>query len=314
METGVRSSEASADLGSLPAGVVDFAVKQSDNWLRAAKEAYVAALPPRDQELGAAVMLGDGTLSNDTGRLYSFVSRSMPRSLLRAYARDALFLDATLVVKGVRKGTTIKEYMEEAVAEFNSAEGQVLAGIDINPNLFDMFNIQTVPAVVWTNRMGLDDVGNGCPRMPEGSAPVISLPGPDGSPLFAERPTCAPAPESSYFKISGALSMPYVLDRFEAAGAPKIAMDKMRTRLAEHHANVHQGSQEADGGNNMAPVSAELRLDQLPRRALEFWREELKTKKVMRGPYGPVFGTDAEEDPAYRAELQAKIRRGLAGQ
>lgn len=310
--TAQESARVAADMDRTPQSVIQFSLQQAAQMEQQARAAYVAALPPRDQALGAQVMLGAGQLTGGQGKLYYFVSRAMPLPLLRAYALDALYTGGTLVLKGLRKGDTINEYMTEAIADFNSAEGQLLSSMEINPNLFDMFNITVVPTVVWTNRANLDDAGSGCENLPEGvPAPKVSLPGPEDTLIVADAPVCAPVPAAHYYKMAGALATNYVLDKFQDAGAPQIAMDVYRNALSDRHRNVNDGTLSAAIGNGLTPIPHEIRLDTLPRSMLEHWRDELSQKSVQKGPYGPVFDGDVVDDPAYRQELTDKIEHGL---
>lgn len=312
--TGAESANTTADLNRLPQSTIDFSVNQSSAMRDAALKAYVDALPPRDKAYGAQVLLGDPSQTGGgIGKLYFFVSRSMPNSLLKAYSLAALHTGGTLVMLGVRKGDTIKEYMEEVMADFNNADGQVLGGLELNPNLFDMFDIKVVPTVVWTTRQGLDDIGAGCEDLPEGvQVPQITLAGPDDEPLVVDKPVCAKATDASYYKISGALKLNYVLERFEEAGAPAEAMAFYATQLALQHANVNDRTQMVQStGNSMTPIKGTIHLDALPRHVLLRWQEELATKHVQRGPYGPVFSEGGEDDVVYRKELTDKVEHGL---
>lgn len=309
VKSGVESATYSADASNMDPNTILSTIEQVDSWQNQALEAYVAALPPRDQALGRSIMLGDGTAEGHTGKVYIFVSRSMPMSLLRAYALDAAYAGATLVVKGIRKGDTVKDYVLEMLEDFNSAGGQVLASTEINPNLFDMFDVKVVPTVVWTNRTGLDETGSGCEAPPEMLAPQIDVPGPKGTTVRVEKPTCIQAPESSYFKLAGALKLDYVLGRFVERGAPSELLSGYRERLVERHANVHENVQPTLG-NQMAPVFEDLQIDSLPKRVLEGWLEDLMEFNVQRGPYGPAFG-EGEDDMVYRKELLEQIRHGL---
>lgn len=314
LETGQTGATRIADMNSAPASTVEFATQANEKWQQMAREAYVAALPPKDKELGRSLLLGDGSLPGDKGKLYFFVSRSMPMSMLKAYALDALYTGGTLVVKGIRKGDTIKEYIEEAVNDFNNAEGQVLSSLEVNPNLYDMFQVDVVPSVVWTNRIGLEDIGAGCENLPEGApVPKVTLPGPNDELLEVDRPTCAPAPSTAYYKLTGALTLPYVLDRFEQAGLSKAATEQYRRALAERHANAFDSNLATmpASGNALQPITGDIRLDSMPKHVLQEWDHLLATENVQRGPYGPVFSEESEDDPAYRAELRQKIQRGL---
>lgn len=310
ISTGEQSATVSSDIDHMDARTVDFAVEQSAKWQQMAREAYVAALPPKDRALGASVLLGDGT--GGPGQLFIFVSRSMPESLLRAYAVDAFYMGAKLIVKGVRKGDTLKEYISDAMENFNSVDGMAMASLDINPNLFDMFDIKVVPTVVWTNRVGLDDVGSGCQNLPD-NAPMeqVKLTGPDDETISADKPVCAKLPESAFYKMAGALTIPYVLDRFEEAGLPKNVVSGYRTQLAERTGNVHDGSVVQATGNAMAPIGFQAKLDRFPKTVLLNIQEQLQTGNVQRGPFGPTFSPDAEDDVVYRKELTDKVRHGL---
>jgi type-F conjugative transfer system pilin assembly protein TrbC len=309
--TGLTSAKVSADVDHMDAKTVDFSIQQTEKMDQMAREAYVAALPPRDQALGRSVLLGDGTASGE-GHMYIFVSRSMPQSLLRAYAVDAFYMGASLVVKGLRKGDTLKEYLQGAMQDFNSLDGMAMAPMEINPNLFDMFSIQTVPAVVWTNRVGLDDVGSGCQNLPDG-APVekLNLMGPDDQYIQVDKPSCAAMPDSSFYKMTGALSMEYVFERFQDAGLPKDVLDKYRAMLAERTSDVHDGTVTQALGNGMAPIGFDAKLDRYPTYVLRDIQGQLGQSNVQRGPFGPTFSNDEDDDKAYRQELTEKIRHGL---
>ncbi|WP_164714669.1 TrbC family F-type conjugative pilus assembly protein [Burkholderia ambifaria] len=312
VQTGEAGATAAASPARVDAQTAAFAQEQSADWQQLAKQAYVAALPLQDQALGRSILLGDGTVPGSKGQLYIFVSRSMPMSLLRAYALEALYTGAALVVRGIRPGQSVNDYVQEAVSDFNSADGQVLAGLEINPDLFDMFDVKMVPAVVWSGRAGLEDVGSGCTDVPEGTPlEKITLMGPDDQLITMDRPTCAKLPDSSYFKITGALSLPYVFDRFQEAGAPKDVMDQFRQELAEMAAN---GVSPAGDGHTMAQFDAGLKIEMLPRYVLRYWQRQLATHKtVQRAPYGPAFSDDGDDDASYRKELEEKIRKGLGG-
>lgn len=314
MRTAQQSAQRIADPANLDEQTILSTINLAGNWQQMARKAYVDALPPRDRARGAAVLLGDGTDPEFEGKLYVFVSRSMPMALLRAYALEAMYTGATLVVKGLRRGDTLKDFVLESLRDFNSAEGQVLASLEINPNLFDMFQVEVVPTVVWSNRIGLEEVGSGCVAPPAAQQSYVTVTGPQRQPMEVEKPTCLPAEESSYYKIGGALKMDYVIERFEQAGAPKAAMNQYRARLAQRHANVHSPGAQPVPGTALAPIADDVTLDMLPRHVLLDWQDSLQKLNVQRGPYGPAFGEDLEDDRFYREELEKKIRHGLGVQ
>lgn len=304
------SSAKAALLGlDKPAANLNNLLDLSSRWAQSAKEAYIQALPKRDQPYGRRFLLGDQTDPEFRGSMYIFVSRSMPMSLLKAYAVDALYLNAPLVVKGIRPGDTLKEYFEEAIEEFNSAEGQTLAAMQINPNLYDMFNVTTVPTVVWTSALGLDDQGAGC-AAPEGPVPELTLKGPEGTLITAPRPVCAAAPETSFVKISGALSLDYVLERFQEAGVPKTAIAQYRQMLAEKSSVYASG--QAQIGVSQGQLTGRLILENIPSARLIDWKTRLaESKTVQRSPLGPVFDGEGADDPLYRSELTTQIEHQL---
>jgi len=306
-----KSAEIAAGSVNMDTQTATDTVNLAASWHEQLIEAYIAALPPRDQALGRSVLAGDGTIPNSEGKLYFFVSRSMPASLLKAYALDALYTGAALVVKGIRKGETVKDYLMEVMEDYNSVDGQILAGMEINPNLFDMFEIDVVPAVVWTNRGGLDDIGSGCVAPPDFAIPTTTVQGPDFSDMIVEKPTCLPVAESAYYKISGALKLEYVLERFGEAGAPAFAMGAFADRLAQRHANVFQGEQQPTLGNAMPELPGDITVDRLPRHVLQTLKDNLEQFNVRRSPYGPAFGDEDEDDPVYRQELMEQVQHGL---
>lgn len=313
IEGAQRSANHAVDMNNYDPSTVIKMAETAPSWQKQMLESYVAGLPPRDQALGRSILLGDGTVPGVEGQLYFFVSRSMPMSMLRAYAMDAMYAGATLVVKGIRKGDTVKDYVMEMLEDYNSADGQVLAGMEINPNLFDMFEVEVVPTVVWTNRIGLNDVGSGCVAPPDFAAPKMTVEGPQGAHISVEKPYCMPVSETSYFKLAGALKIDYVLERFVEAGAPAQALEAYRARLAQRHSNVHEHVAPTLG-NAMPALAEDITIDRMPRWILEDWQESLQTSNVRRGPYGPAFGEDFEDDPVYREELTRKIRHGLGVQ
>ena len=276
------------------------------------RQAYVSALPAKDQPLGRSILLGDGTVPGSQGKLYIFVSRAMPMSLLRAYAIQALYMGGTLVVKGVRKGDSIKDYVEDAMNDFNSSGGQVLAGLDIDPNLFDIFNVTMVPSVVWTNRANVEGVGAGCEHLPDDAPhPQITLDGPNDTQITVDRPMCLPAPDSSYYKITGALALTYVLDRFESAGAPRDVMEEYRQELAEMAANGVSLEGDGTGMSGMGGAGQGIQVHQLPHYMLRYWQRALQTSRVQRSSMGPVFSTGGDDDTEYRQQLTDEIQKGL---
>ncbi|HDR9103360.1 TrbC family F-type conjugative pilus assembly protein [Paraburkholderia sp. A2RO-4L] len=313
VNSGLQSANvASGNLNHMDEKTVQFTTEQASNLEKLAREAYVAALPAKDRALGESVMLGDGTVAGN-GHMYIFVSRSMPASLLRAYAAQAFYMGATLVTKGIRRGETLRDFVMEEVQDFNNADGMELASIEINPDLFDMFDIQAVPSVVWSNRANLEDVGSGCQNLPDNVQPEqLQLEGPEeGQVITVDRPTCAKLPDSAYYKMTGALALSYVLDKFKDAGMDKNIVENYKNKLAQVTSNIYQGGMQAGVGNGMVAIHEDIHLDMLPRDALRSLKQQLETSNVQRTAFGPSFNMDQDDDVGYRKELEEKIRRGL---
>jgi len=314
VQAGLESGRAASQFENSRQTDLESVMRLTDDWQKLSREAFIATIPKRDQALGRSLLLEDGTDPNFTGQVFIFVSRSMPTSLLKAYALDALHLGATLVTKGIKPGQSVPEYVEEAMAEFNTAEGQALSGMDLNPNLFETFGVTVVPTIVWSNKVGLNELGVGCPPLPqETPMPKITLKGPDGNGIEVDKPTCGRAADTSYYKVSGTLNLNYVFDRFEAAGAPSPAMQFYKNQLAGRTTVYDKRTTEVVG-NAQVPIEGKVTLDKMPRYVLEHWKAKLAEpgSKVAKSLWGPVFGGDVEEDAQYRAELQERIRSGLA--
>ena len=307
---GLSSAQAIRDI-QVPGAMRQQLETSGEAWRKASLQAFIASAPDRDQPRLTQLLLADGT-EPGVGRLIYFVSRSMPASLLKAYALDAMHTGADLVVKGLRKGDTIKDYIMESMEDFNSSGGNQLASLEINPNLYDTFKITVVPTVVWTNKAGLSVVGSGCDTLQEG-ATQMQVKGHDGGMVSVKKPECQPAQDTAYYKISGALTTAYVLDKFERAGAPAQAINHYRDLLAQNRSrsNIPNTIYAQTFNNAMPAVVTEVSVSKLPKSTLLQWQKSLVKMKVQRGPWGPAFGPDGADDAKYRAELTDQINAGL---
>ena len=72
-----------------------------------------------------------------------FVSFSMPKASLTALSKDAEKYSAVLVMRGL-KGDSFKDTQ----AAFQSLGEEERSGIEINPDLFETYQIQQVPVFV----------------------------------------------------------------------------------------------------------------------------------------------------------------------
>ena len=76
-------------------------------------------------------------------KILVFVSFSMPKASLTALAKEAEKFGAVLVMRGL-KGDSFKETQ----AAFQDLGEEVQSGIEINPELFETYQIQQVPVFV----------------------------------------------------------------------------------------------------------------------------------------------------------------------
>lgn len=118
-----------------------------------------------------------------------FVSFSMPEGVLTALARQARAVGATLVLRGMKEGS-LRETKEAALAVNRAG-----AAWQINPGLFESFNVTSVPTFVVTGNK--DVLDRGCPL---DGAVACSLSG-------------------TYASISGDLSIELALDTIRLRSA-----------------------------------------------------------------------------------------------
>lgn len=85
--------------------------------------------------------------------LYVFVSWSMPLELLRSYVIEAMWSGATLVFKGVPPGKEPFEFIGKDLRQLVYGKG-ASANLSIDPRLFDAYDVQTVPTIVFSKVRG----------------------------------------------------------------------------------------------------------------------------------------------------------------
>lgn len=138
--------------------------------------------------------------------LYYFVSYNMPLPMLRAYAIEAMWAGGTLVLRGVPPGKTLAQFVSEDLRELVYDKGAA-AAISIDPRLFDAYEVQLVPSIVFTTqRKNLECMGRNPVTFPY-----------RGRTLSYD--TCPPADPARYWKMTGAVTTDYALREFIDAGA-----------------------------------------------------------------------------------------------
>lgn len=112
------------------------------------KEIFVQAT---QLETGSEPDLPNATLTKQESELYVFVSTSMPKPLLKAYASEAKKYGGVLVFKGLPNGS-FKE-LAVLVGELNTgsidaASDTSLPGMQIDDEAFDRFEVSAVPTII----------------------------------------------------------------------------------------------------------------------------------------------------------------------
>jgi type-F conjugative transfer system pilin assembly protein TrbC len=140
------------------------------------------------------------------GKLYYFVSWSMPESLLRSYALQAMWDGGILVFKGIDADTDVRTFIVKKMMPLVQFKGGS-AEITLDPRMYDMYKIDTVPAIVYSEVPDLDI----CQAITQHPFSYD-----DKQLQYTE---CAAADPAKYWKIGGAVTTDYALDSFIAAGA-----------------------------------------------------------------------------------------------
>ena len=102
-------------------------------------------------ELGSEPNLPTTTLSKQESELYIFVSTSMPKPLLKAYASEAKKYGGILVFKGLPGGSfkelavLINELNTDLIDAVNDTG---LSGFQIDDEAFDRFEVNTTPTII----------------------------------------------------------------------------------------------------------------------------------------------------------------------
>ena len=102
-------------------------------------------------EPGSEPNLSNTALSKQESELYIFVSTSMPKSLLKAYASEAKKYGGVVVFKGL-PGGSFKE-LAVLINELNTdtidaASDTGLSGFQIDDEAFDRFEVSAVPTII----------------------------------------------------------------------------------------------------------------------------------------------------------------------
>lgn len=229
-------------------------------------------------------------------QLYVFISFSMPDSLIRAYALDAGYAGATLVVRGIDNDTDLKTFVTERLKNL-MRPGEIGAPIQIDPRLFDTYQIDQVPSVVLAN-----------------NADEILCEGPEKeTALFQEKEVafsrCERAKPENYWSLTGAVTTQYALEQFAKHGSEAAA--PFLANLKEGFA-TEQPVEEGPDGETVNAVRSSVegeeftkRLEELAQRNAEILKERhRKTDLTLYStPWGPAAGPSGLDMPILEESL-----------
>lgn len=91
--------------------------------------------------------------------LQIFVSSSMPKPLLKDIAREASIYNGVLVFRGLPDGSVIK--LTQLVSEISDEDYP--AAMQIDDESFEMYGIDSVPAIVLSQGLGFGQINNDIP-------------------------------------------------------------------------------------------------------------------------------------------------------
>ena len=140
-------------------------------------------------------------------QLYIFVSWSMPLPMLRAYEIESMWTGAPLVFRGIPKGATLRTFIVKDLRELVWGKGAG-ADISIDPRLFDLYHVTTVPTIVLSKRIERMSCAIG----------VTFSAGKEGT---LEYDRCSRMNPDRFIKVEGAVTTAYALREFERNGWPQ---------------------------------------------------------------------------------------------
>lgn len=197
--------------------------------------------------------------------LYIMISASMPDDLIRSYAFDAIQTGAKLVVRGIEPGVNIQEATQKWAKIAVRSDG-ASPGIIIDPRPFSTFEVDTVPAVVLSKK----PVDKLCEQTKSEFSVSHDTAGSLGTLPFN---TCLPAPESEYYKVTGNVSVPWVLKRMADEDAEPILQE---TAKAWFNVTPERYGVEPDSFGWAGPLDAEAFAKTSDEDHVRSWLEEIK--------------------------------------
>ena len=136
----------------------------------------------------------------NNGKLYYFISFSMPDKLIKGYIKEAIWSGGTLVLRGIDpEYKTLSAFLNDKVIPLVDYKG-AHPPIEIDPNKYDEYNITTVPIIVYST--------------------VSKTTQCTGTKLANGYEKCNAFDSDKYWKMAGTVSTYYALNAFKKDGAP----------------------------------------------------------------------------------------------
>ena len=133
--------------------------------------------------------------------LYYFLSFSMPLSTMQVYLHDALYDGGIIVFRGIgEKDTRFVQFLSHILTFID--HGVAYPEIDVDPQLFDQYDVQVVPTIVLTTQPL-----SSCVRQAKIEQGL----------LFKG---CQKANPENYWKVSGVIPSYSALSQFASVNAP----------------------------------------------------------------------------------------------
>lgn len=198
-------------------------------------------------------------------QLYIFVSRSMPEPLLRSYALDAAYTSAVLVMRGVKKDETLDTFFRGQLMQDLKPEGAG-AMVQLDPRLFDAFEVGAVPTIVFTKNSLIDLCAS------SNSTNV----------------KCEPVSPEKYYKITGGVTLKYALDQFIQEGADA---QRFLNNLKKYEIIDSENSKQVTGIANEAYQHALVELFYAPKITDSSFEYQGGTHLLAIEKYSTPFGT-----------------------
>lgn len=173
-----------------------------------------------------------GFKPQDADRLFYFVSFSMPKSMLRAYAQQAMWDGGILVFRGPLPHVGLAQFITKDLNQLIGGKGAA-ATITIDPRMYDVYHITTAPTIVYST-------------VPENRiCKQVHLKSFTYHKKKWTYPVCDQVNKKQYWKIEGAVTSAWALRQFKQAGAPGV----------EHYiqALAKSGLGSADSGKKQEP-------------------------------------------------------------